>query len=152
MKVKIKSSDGLKKLSQSAKALKMEARAGVKAGSTNDETYKKVSDYGRMLEYGTAQMPARPFLRQTVAECKSNWNEQIKYGLKARGIDKAYQVLVGTASLMMKDIRATIRKGNFEPLARPTIEAKKQKGRPEPTAPLIDSTSLIQSIGSEVRK
>ena len=68
MKVKIKSSDGLKKLAQAAKGLKAVVVAGVLSGATNDESGEKVAGYARMLEYGTTRMPARPFLRQTATE------------------------------------------------------------------------------------
>ncbi len=152
MKVKIKSSDGLKKLSQSTKALRSEVVAGVLGGATNDETGEKVAGYARMLEYGTARMPARPFLRQTATENKDEWRKQIRNGLKARGFDQAEEVLGAVGRLMRADIVATIRRGDFEPLAESTVKAKKRKGRAEPTAPLIDTTSLIRSIGSEVRK
>lgn len=152
MKVKIKSSDGLKKLSQSTKALRAEVVAGVLGGATNDETGEKVAGYARMLEYGTARMPARPFLRQTATENKDEWRKQIRNGLKARGFDQAEEVLGAVGRLMRADIVATIRRGDFEPLAESTVKAKKRKGRAEPTAPLIDTTSLIRSIGSEVRK
>lgn len=147
MKVKIKSSDGLKKLAQAAKGLKAEVVAGVLSGAT-----KKVAGYARMIEYGTARMPARPFLRQTVSESEDEWRKQIRHGLKARGLDHAEEVLGAVGRLMRADIMATIRRGDFEPLAESTVKAKKRKGRAEPTAPLIDTTSLIRSIGSEVRK
>lgn len=152
MKVKIKSSDGLKKLLQSTKSLRAEVVAGVLGGATNDETGEKVAGYARMLEYGTARMPARPFLRQTATENKDEWRKQIRNGLKARGFDQAEEVLGAVGRLMRADIVATIRRGDFEPLAESTVKAKKRKGRAEPTAPLIDTTSLIRSIGSEVRK
>lgn len=152
MKVKIKSSDGLKKLAQAAKGLRAEVVAGVLSGATNDESGEKVAGYARMIEYGTARMPARPFLRQTASESEDEWRKQIRHGLKARGLDHAEEVLGAVGRLMRSDIMATIRRGDFEPLAESTVKAKKRKGRAEPTAPLIDTTSLIRSIGSEVRK
>ena len=145
------SKGGLQELAKAARKGKLEVVAGVIGGATNSDTGESVAAYGMALEYGTSKRPARPFLRQTVEGHKTEWREQLAMGVKRRGIRSAEEVLGVVGRVMRADIIATIKRGDFEPLAPETIEAKERKRRANPAAPLIDTTSLIRSISSEVR-
>lgn len=146
------SGNGLKTLKQHAKGASLVAVAGVFKNAENSETGESVAKYAKVMEYGSPTVPPRPFMRQTVKAHDDEWKAQLREGLRARGFDKAREVLVAVGRLMRGDIIATIRGGSFKRLAPATIRAKERKGRPEPATPLIDTTSLIKSISSEVRK
>lgn len=152
MKVRVKSTGALKRMSQTVPKGKIEVVAGVFSGATNNETGQKVASYAQMLEFGTKNMPARPFMRQTAKKCSREWKTQIREGVRALGLQRSEKVLDQVGRMMAKDIVSTIRDGQFAPLDEKTVKAKARKGRPEPKTPLIDTTSLIKSIGSEVRK
>lgn len=153
MRVKVVySKGGLQELAKAARKARLEAVAGVLRGATNSDTGESVAAYGLALEYGTSKMPARPFLRQTVEGHKKEWREQLAMGVKHRGLRRAEEVLGVVGRVMRADIVATIKRGDFAPLSPETIEAKERKRRENPAAPLIDTTSLIRSISSEVRK
>lgn len=146
------SKGGLQELAKAARNARLEAVAGVLRGATNSDTGESVAAYGMALEYGTSKMPARPFLRQTVEDHKKEWSEQLAMGVKSGGIRRAEEVLGVVGRVMRADIIATIKRGDFAPLSPETIEDKERKRRENPAAPLIDTTSLIRSISSEVRK
>ena len=152
MKVKIKGGDKLERLVQTSKKLKMEVVAGVFANATNSETHEKIAPYAAAMEYGTIHVPARPFLRQTVEKHSKEWKDYLKHGLKVATDDNAERVMGLIGRRMRSDIIRTIRDGDFERLDSKTVRAKARKKRAEPTAPLIDTTSLIKSISSQVRK
>lgn len=153
MRVKVVySKGGLQELAKAARKARLEAVAGVLRGATNSDTGESVAAYGLALEYGTSKMPARPFLRQTVEGHKKEWSEHLAVGVKARGLARAAEVLGAVGRVMRADIVATIKRGDFAPLSPDTIEAKERKRRENPAAPLIDTTSLIRSISSEVRQ
>ena len=142
---------GLKRLAQSARQGRLEVVAGVLGGATNAETGKPIALYAKVMEYGSATVPARPFMRETVAEHEREWKEQLAQGIKARGLANAKPVLGVVGRLMVADIVETIRKGKFKSLKPRTIARKRFKGRPEPELPLVDTTSMIKAIASEVR-
>lgn len=151
MKARVSSAGGLAKLQARFIDAKGRAVAGVLRGAQNNETGKPVAEYARFLEYGTTKMPPRPFMRDTVAGHAEEWKAQLVQGIAARGTQSAREVLETVGRMMRADIVSTIRDGQFEPLADSTVRQKERRGRPEPGAPLIDTTSLIKSIGSEVR-
>ena len=152
MSVKVSQSKGLEKLKQKVKGLKFRAVAGVLSGATNVETGEKVAKYAAFMEYGTESAPARPFLRQTSKAHEGEWKEQIATGIKHGGIENAEKVMGAVGRLMRANIVQTIRNGSFKALASSTVKSKRRKKRAEPASPLIDTTSLIKSIASEVRR
>lgn len=152
MKVSVKGGDKLEHLIQTYKKLKIEAVAGVFQSATNSETGERVAPYAAMIEYGTIHTPARPFLRQTVEKHSKEWKDYLKRGLKVANDENAERVMGLIGRRMRSDIVRTIRDGDFEPLDAKTVRAKSRKKRAEPTTPLIDTTSLIKSIASQVRR
>ena len=132
--------------------------AGVLKGATADvddgkiEKSVPVAPYAAAMEFGAKNVPARSFLRSTVAYKESEWRKAIYYAIQRRGFDHPEEALRDVGNLVRGDIVATIRRGDFKPLAPATVKAKERKGRPEPATPLIDTGSMIRSIGFEVRK
>lgn len=119
----------------------------------NGETEKSVpvAPYAAMNEFGTEHIPPRPFLRNSIDAHGDEWRQLIAAGIRARGVGRVESVLQDVGHALVADVQQTIRDGHFTELAEKTKKAKKRKGRPEPSAPLIDTASLIKSIAFEVR-
>lgn len=132
--------------------------AGVLAGATSDVDDGKihksvpVAPYAAAMEFGAKNIPARSFLRSTMALKESEWRKAVYFALKRRGFDRPVEALRDIGNLVRGDIVSNIRNGNFAPLSPKTVKAKARKGRPEPATPLIDTGSMIRSIAFEVRK
>lgn len=129
---------------------------GVHEGATadvDDGNIKRsvpIAPYAAANEFGTTKIPKRPFLENTMKRYGKAWEKFLVAQLKRRNNDvKGALNAVGNAAV--RDVIATIKEGNFEPLKQKTIEAKERKGRPEPKAILIDTGSLIKSIAHKVK-
>lgn len=120
----------------------------------NDE---KVFLYGKVHEFGSANVPQRSFVRSTVE------NNNPKYRQVLRGIlvTELASALKGAKSnsagqldqlgrQAAADIRAKI-KSNIGPALQPeTISRKKLAGYPQPTTALIATGKLMASVTHEV--
>ncbi len=130
---------------------------GVLGGATADVDDGKiqktipVAPYAAVHEFGAKNVPQRSFLRSTMMAQEGAWRKAIYFALRRRGVDHPAEALRDAGNLVRGDVVATIRRGDFAPLSPKTVKAKERKGRPEPAAPLIDTGSLIRSIGFEVR-
>lgn len=119
--------------------------AGVLAGATNDRTGKPVAEYALYNEYGTRDIPARPFFRRTVARETDAWQKTAQAALNA-GMDFD-QTLEMVGRRMVDDIQATIM-SNMPPPNAPGTQARKAPGAPT----LYDTGSLAHSIDWEIRE
>lgn len=99
-------------------------------------------------EFGTARIPARPFMRPTVAEKKRPWLDQLAQGSKAvlRGEAQPAQVLEAVALRAAGDVAKKIKTVNTPPLSPKTV---KRKGFDKP---LVDTGQMIQSVTGVVEK
>lgn len=99
-------------------------------------------------EFGTARIPARPFMRPTVAAKKQAWLGQLAQGSKAilRGEATPRQVLEGVALRAAGDVAKTIKTVNSPPLSPKTV---KRKGFAKP---LVETGQMIQSVTGVVEK
>lgn len=99
-------------------------------------------------EFGTARIPARPFMRPTVAEKKRAWLDQLAGGSKAilRGEATPRQVLEAVALRAAGDVAKTIAAVNSPPLSPKTV---KRKGFAKP---LVETRQMIQSVTGVVEK
>lgn len=135
--------DVLRHLYASNKALKV----GILENATNADTGASIAEYAYFNEFGTQNIPARPFFRNAISDNTDVWAGSIKNQLKTMGVtDKnvVEKALKKTGQLMRSDIQQSISKGGFEPLAPTTI---KRKGK---ATPLIDTRDMFNAISYEV--
>jgi hypothetical protein len=131
---------------------------GILKGATRDVDEGKTGDsvpiapYAAMMEFGTKHVPARPFLRTTLAERQSDWSKTIALLMQENGVKDLTKALNLLGIQMTGDIKAKIMSGAFAPLSPKTIAAKERKGRPHPDLPLVDTASMVNAIHHEVRK
>jgi hypothetical protein len=139
-----------------------EAVAGVKKNETSDvdngeiEKSKKIAVYAAAQEFGAPSigLPARPFLRPTYQMRKDEWQQNLLFEVRRRGLGDIEGIMYRIAEDMMKSIKLTIRENKVTPPDKAaTIKAKQRKGRPFPTVTLMDTASLVnRGLGFEVRK
>lgn len=48
-------------------------RVGVLEGATREDTGQSIAEYAAYNEFGTSRIPARPFMRSTIAEHSREW-------------------------------------------------------------------------------
>lgn len=135
--------DVLHHLYASNKALKV----GILENATNTDTGASIAEYAYWNEFGTKNIPARPFFRNAISDNSDTWAASIKNQLKTMGItDKnvVEKVLKKTGQLMRSDIQQSIKKGGFKPLKPATI---KRKGK---ATPLVDTSDMRNAISYEV--
>ena len=82
------------------------------------------------LEFGTKNMPARPFMRSAIKKNKKSWADLLA---KSRDFDTV-------GKKMVEDIKESILDGNFKPLKQSTVN---KKGHAHV---LIDTGKLYDSI------
>lgn len=99
-------------------------------------------------EFGTSTIPERPFMRTTVADKGQEWPRALAQDLKNVVDDKMTkrQALERQGERTVRDIKATIRGGGFEPNAPSTV---KQKGS---SRPLIETGEMVSSIDFVVKE
>ena len=126
--------------SQSSGSLKV--RVGI-FESAKYEDGTPVAAVALWNEYGTANIPPRPFFRNTVAAHKDEWPHQAAAILQANGGDMR-QTLALLGEGVKGQIVETIQ--NFkQPANAPATVRKKGFDKP-----LIDRGTLWRSIGSEI--
>ncbi|MDE7064902.1 MAG: hypothetical protein K2O70_05450 [Desulfovibrionaceae bacterium] len=129
-------------------------RAGILEDATNGETKEPIAPYAAANEYGTANIPPRPFLRQTYKTCNRAWIDGLARMLREnRSPDAALKL---TGRRMAEDIQATIR-SNMQPsnsTATSLAKAKKvdggESGETMTPGTLIDTGSMLRAIDYEV--
>lgn len=144
------------------KALKDMGSKVVKIGwfpSAKYEDGTQVAAIAAQNEYGNAakDIPARPFIRPTIADRQSQWKEAIEKGGRAvlRGKITAFGVMEQIGGLVAGEIAETITKVWSPPLAKRTIAARLAKRRTGKTAhniakPLIDTAHMFQTLSHKV--
>lgn len=155
--------DVLRHLYASNKALKV----GILENATNADTGASIAEYAYWNEFGTKNIPARPFFRNAISDNTDTWAASLKNQLKTMGVtDKnvVEKALKKTGQLMRSDIQQSITKGGFEPLAPETIARKegrlkelkalKKAGqtikKSQYTIPLKDTGDMFNAISYEV--
>lgn len=132
-----------------------------------DGTY--VAQVAYWNEFGTKGMPARPFMRQTIAAHKDEWGSKLGSALEYTGGDvKAALAIIG--QYMEGQVREQISSGVFEPNTETTNILKQRFPKGDYTfddflsaandakkgetatagKPLVWSGKLLQSVTSEV--
>lgn len=132
-------------LDQSLNRLLASKEQHVKVGVIDGSKYEdgtSVATVAYKNEYGWANIPSRPFFRQTIKEQKSAWVELAKKGIKAGYTIEHTLGLVGTQ--MQGDIQYSIMSWSNPPNAPATVARKGFQ------SPLRDTLLLHDSIKYEV--
>lgn len=132
-------------------AKRVEVRAGVLEGATNEEAARegresRVAVYAAYNEFGAKNIPARPFMRQTVAEQMPTWKQNVARALPRMGMDATAKVI---GQRMAEDIQAKILSDMPPPNAPATLRRKAEKEGPRGT--LVDTGTLAKAISYEVK-
>ena len=151
VKINITGGERIKKALQKIVDTNIMVKAGVPKGATTPEG-EPIPPYALYNEVGTAHIPARPFLRDTVNEKQDEWKSFLESNVDYNNIerDNCVAVMGALGEIMKGDIKVTIQKGSFAPDSPATIANKRRRGKKEPDHPLIDDGYLLESIESEV--
>lgn len=160
--------DGIKDIIEGMEGLK---NLSMEVGVLRNKSRKEIARYH---EYGTfrsvgkgkvAHVPARPFLRPTLEESKRNIIPEASHAIVGVAVASKHTVWIGPKRLKDWTIRILNDLGQKmaylmklrimnkipPPLKKATIKAKRRKGSPMPTTPLIDTGTMYQSIDYRVR-
>lgn len=153
VRVSITGGERMKEALQKIVDTKLAVKAGIPAGATTTDG-KSIPEYAMYNEVGTAHIPPRPFMRDTVNDKQDNWKSFLDNNVDYNNIqrDKCETVMGVLGEVMVADIKQTIQKGNFVPDAPATVKTKQRRGKSEPDHPLIDTGQMLESIISEVVK
>lgn len=131
------------------KAHNLEVAVGVQEGSTNAEG-ASIAEYGAYNEYGTKDIPSRPFMATSFDDSRSKIDQDFQRAsdLLIAGQATARKALLEIGQKHALRIQAIIQNTNFLPkLEDSTIKAKKGSNKT-----LVDTGALINSIRPVVRK
>ncbi len=131
-------------------ALKVEQMPAIKCGVPNTGSYPdgtSLETVGLSMEFGTDNIPERSFLRSTLIENETKYNELLEKGLTAVTQGKEPdQILMGIALTLEHDVKEQITNITSPALAPSTIAARKGNSQ----NPLVDTGLLRSSIMSEL--
>ena len=117
-------------------------KVGIMSDATNGETHEKVAPYAADNEYGTRDIPKRPFLRSTLDAHQDKYIDFLA-GRMRQGAD-AERALRLLGEAMTGDIKIAISHWETPPNSPATLAAKVRRGHG--THPLRDTGSLLRSI------
>lgn len=131
-----------------------ELHAGVLNGATHSGEYgeepgQSVAEVAYWQEYGTRNIPPRPFFRNTIEEKKNSWVTIVENEVK-RG-QSLEQALIAAGDGITADIVETIKAG-VEPALKPETLAEREKWGLTSKTPLMRSMTLIKAIEFEIKK
>jgi len=138
--------DAIKKL-----AKEVQIKVGVFAGATNNHGKKPVEvlQYAVANEFGTKDIPPRPFLRTVNKKENQDIWQRIATSELRKGKD-VYASASSVADTAVAMVKKNIRDGNWKPNKDSTVKYKQKKHRT--LKPLIDTGTLLDSISYEVNK
>ena len=134
----------LEKLFPELRLINEDARlkVGVMSEASNIETNEKVAAYAADNEYGTRDIPKRPFLRSTLDAHQDKYIDFLG-GSMRQGAD-AERALRLLGEAMAADIKIAISHWETPPNSEATRADKIRRGKG--THPLRDTGSLLKSI------
>ena len=141
---------------------KLQVRVGFQQGEASTESGADIVDVAMWNELGTANSPARPFLRQSVDNNEARIIAMCKAQLQAiaRGDTDAKGALQAIGAMQKGLIQDTIRNGSFAPNAPITVnggwmwrngKAFYVKGKGS-NKPLIDTGRMRQSVNFVIQE
>ena len=149
--VDIKGGDKYKKFLAKMAEIAGGVKAGILGGATTTDG-KSIAEYAVYNEFGTKNIPSRPFMRTVAKEKPKKWVSSMVAHIKGKATKpeawKGALVLAGES--MKSDIKDSIQNGSWTPNAPATIAAKKRKGKVEPDHPLIDTGQMLAAVSYEV--
>lgn len=123
-----------------------QVKAGILEGATS-VTGDLIAPYAACNEFGTANIPARPFMRRTMNEHEQDWVDGFGALLAAVGPEKA---AMAVGKRMAEDIQAMILSNMPPPNSPATMQRKALKEGPRGT--LVDTGSMVKAVEFEVQK
>ena len=143
-----------KELEKIEKELDYLKKHTVWVGFVGSEAEKKVNGveiymYANFNEYGTSNIPSRPFFRTALNNNRKYIKEQLKelLGKVATGKMTGKMALKSIGLEVQGLIQDSIKNGNWEKNASSTIKAKKGKGQE-----LIETGSMLRAVSFEIRR
>lgn len=146
---------------RSLKGVKL--KAGV-LGAYYVDTKQSVAQVALWNEYGTANIPSRPFMRNAVRDNSSKWMAEAFGGINAylKDGEPLENVTNHVGAMMQADIQASIESNTPPPNKRSTLRRKSRRvvdryGKPiegdsGTKQTLIDTGTLFDAISFEVEK
>lgn len=129
------------------KHIKLDNNIALKVGFLDSVTYPngvKVADVARYNEFGTATIPARPFMTNTILKNKNKWKTKFTNILQQNNDLEAS--LNALAVIIKGDIQREITDLREPPNSAKTIKAKGSSN------PLIDTGLMRRSVDFVVTK
>ena len=143
-----------KQLDKIEKELDYLKKHTVWVGFVGSEADKKVDGvaiymYANFNEYGTSNIPSRPFFRTALNNNRKYIKEQLKelLGKVATGKMTGENALKSIGLEVQGLIQDSIKNGNWESNAPSTIIAKNGTGQP-----LIETGSMLRAVSFEIRR
>ena len=124
----------------------------VDVGFFRDATYTDgtpVATVAAVQEFGNDRVPARSFMRTTIAERGRQWPKAAAATLKATGCD-ARQALETMGQVAAQEMQDKISSITEPPLAPSTVKQRAKKGSENPDKPLIDTATMINALRYQV--
>ena len=150
--VEIKGGDKYKKFLAKMSEIAGGVKAGILEGATNRVTGEPIAPYAIYNEFGTKNIPARPFMRTVAKSEPKKWIGEMVRHIRGKATDPAiWKQALGVAGESMKaDIKDSIQNGAWTPNAPATVRAKARKGKVEPDHPLMDTGEMFAAVSFEV--
>ena len=143
-----------KQLDKIEKELDYLKKHTVWVGFVGSEADKKVDGvaiymYANFNEYGTSNIPSRPFFRTALNNNRKYIKEQLKelLGKVATGKMTGEKALKSIGLEVQGLIQDSIKNGNWESNASSTIRAKNGRGQE-----LIETGSMLRAVSFEIRR
>ena len=124
----------------------------VDIGFFRDATYTDgtpVATVAAVQEFGNDRVPARSFMRTTIAERSRQWPGAAAAVLRATGCD-ARQALETMGQVAAQEMQSKISEITEPPLAPSTVRQRLKKGSEVPDKPLIDTRTMINALRYQV--
>lgn len=129
-------------------------KAGILENATNSATGESVAMYAACNEFGTKDIPSRPFMRKTFEEHSGEWAELLGRAIANGRPPRQALQLVGMR--MADDIVDTI-KSDMPPPNAPSTKARKTKkitgtggGGSYSPGTLVDTGSMVRAVNWEI--
>ena len=124
----------------------------VDVGFFRDATYTDgtpVATVAAVQEFGNDRVPARSFMRTTIAERGRQWPKAAEAVLRATNCN-ARQALETMGQVAAQEMQDKISSITEPPLAPSTVKQRAKKGSENPDKPLIDTATMINALRYQV--